>query len=230
MNAQHVIPSLVSATLLALLCCAHPLALAQNRGNGKVLFTIEGKLTDSTCVVYFSEPSNSNIQAINDSSSTLKLTPVKRKDLEELTSPGDLLTATAPKFTIVSLGASNPNIACSLDGKSSWDFEISSQNTKTIGNKVFLSSVAPESGSTTARSNVLIQLKAKMIESLINPDTSGAVDVKPSNTQTLGAQLSSSSVLTASKGFAIGAVYARPEGTPTAGSFFSPIVLSVKYP
>ena len=34
---------------------------------------------------------------------------------------------------------------------------------------------------------------------------------------------------TATQGFAIGAVYVKPDGTPTAGSFSSPITLTVKY-
>jgi hypothetical protein len=76
---------------------------------------------------------------------------------------------------------------------------------------------------------VLVQLKAKVIDDLSNPDTTGATDVEPSNSQTLGTQLSSTTGLTAAKGFAIGAVYVKPDGTPTAGSFSSPITLSVKY-
>lgn len=221
-------PSLVSATLFALLCCSHPFALAQDGGNGKGTLTVEGEVTDSTCVVYFKDPSVSGTQT--SSSSTLKLTPVKLSEIKGLTNAGDQLTSTEPKFTIISLGTSAANSSCSLDGKSSWDFEINSQNTKTIGNQVFLSSVAAETGSTAGRSNVLIQLKAKVIDDLNVIDTSGATDVQPSNSQTLGTQLSSTSGLTASKGFAIGAVYAKPDETPTAGSFSSPITLSVRYP
>ena len=229
MNARPSTPSLVSATLFALLCCSHPFALAQDGGgNGKGTLTIEGEVTDSTCVVYFKDPSVSGTQT--SSSSTLKLTPVKLSEIKGLTNAGDKLTSTEPKFTIVSLGTSAANSSCSLDGKSSWDFEINSQNTKTINNKVFLSSVAAETGSTAGRSNVLIQLKAKVIDDLNVIDTSGATDVQPSNSQTLGTQLSSTSGLTASKGFAIGAVYAKPDETPTAGSFSSPITLSVRYP
>lgn len=228
MNARPSTPSLVSATLFALLCCSHPFALAQDGGNVKGTLTVEGEVTDSTCVVYFKDPSVSGTQT--SSSSTLKLTPVKLSEIKGLTNAGDQLASTEPKFTIISLGTSAANSSCSLDGKSSWDFEINSQNTKTINNKVFLSSVAAETGSTAGRSNVLIQLKAKVIDDLNVIDTSGATDVQPSNSQTLGTQLSSTSGLTASKGFAIGAVYAKPDETPTAGSFSSPITLSVRYP
>lgn len=228
MNARPFIPSLVSATLFALLCCSHPFAFAQDGGDGQGVLTIEGEVTDSTCVVYFKEPSVSGAQT--SSSSTLKLSPVKLSDIKALTNAGDQLTSTPAKFTIVSLGTSAANSSCSLDGKSSWDFEIYSQTTKTIHNKVFLSSVATETGSTSDRTNVLIQLKAKVIDDLSSADTSNALDVAPSNSQTLGAQLSSTTGLTAAKGFAIGAVYVKPDGTPTAGSFSSPITLSVKYP
>ena len=228
MNARPSTPSLVSATLFALLCCSHPFALAQDGGNVKGTLTVEGEVTDSTCVVYFKDPSVSGTQT--SSSSTLKLTPVKLSEIKGLTNAGDKLTSTEPKFTIISLGTSAANSSCSLDGKTSWDFEINSQNTKKIGNQVFLSSVAAETGSTAGRSNVLIQLKAKVIDDLNVIDTSGATDVQPSNSQTLGTQLFSTSGLTASKGFAIGAVYAKPDETPTAGSFSSPITLSVRYP
>ncbi len=229
MNARPSIPGLLSATLLALLCCSHPLAFAQDGGDGKGILTIEGEVTDSTCVVYFKEPSVSGTQT--SSSSTLKLTPVKLADIKTLTNAGDQLTTTPAKFTIVSLGTSVANSSCSLDGgKSSWDFEIYSQTTKTLNNKVYLSSVAAESGSTSSRTNVLIQLKAKVIDDLSIADTSNASDVEPSITRTLGSQLTSSSPLSALKGFAIGAVYVKPDGTPTAGSFSSPITLSVKYP
>ena len=230
MNARPSTPSLVSATLFALLCCSHPFALAQDGGNGKGTLTVEGEVTDSTCVVYFKDPSVSGTQT--SSSSTLKLTPVKLSEIKGLTNAGDQLASTEPKFTIISLGTSTAGSSCSLDGtiKQKWDFEINSQNTKTINNKVFLSSVAAETGSTAGRSNVLIQLKAKVIDDLNVIDTSGAEDVQPSNSQTLGTQLSSTSGLDAAKGFAIGAVYAKPDETPTAGSFSSPITLSVRYP
>jgi hypothetical protein len=165
------------------------------------------------------------------SSSTLKLTAVKRADLEGLTNAGDELIATPAKFTIVSLGTNTPGTSCSLDGQKSWDFEINSLNTSTIGSKVLLKSAAADSGSSASRSNVLVQLKAQVIDDLTSPDTTtGVKDVQPSNSQTLGTQLSSTTGLTATKGFAIGAVYVRPVGTPTAGSFSSPITLSVKYP
>jgi hypothetical protein len=78
---------------------------------------------------------------------------------------------------------------------------------------------------------VLVQLKAKVINNLTSPDTTtGVENVQPINSQNLGVQLSNTSGLTATQGFAIGAVYVRPVETPTAGSFSSPITLSVKYP
>ena len=101
MNARPSIPSLVSATLFALLCCSHPFAFAQNGGDGQGVLTIEGEVTDSTCVVYFKEPSVSGVQT--SSSSTLKLSPVKLSDIKALTTAGDQLTSTPAKFTIVSL-------------------------------------------------------------------------------------------------------------------------------
>ena len=91
-----------------------------------------------------------------------------------------------------------------------------------------MSTVAAESGSSASRSNVLVQLKAKVIDDLNLIDTNGASDVQP-NTISLGKQLSNPSGLDAAKGFAIGAVYVKPDGTPTAGSFSTPITLSVKY-
>jgi type 1 fimbria pilin len=62
MNARPSIPSLASATLFALLWCSHPFAFAQNGGDGQGVLTIEGEVTDSTCVVYFKEPSVSGVQ------------------------------------------------------------------------------------------------------------------------------------------------------------------------
>jgi type 1 fimbria pilin len=228
MNAHPHIRTLASATLFAALCFAQPFALAQNGGNGKGTLTVEGEVTDSTCVVNFKD-ATAGTQAA--SSSTLKLTAVKRADLEGLTNAGDELIATPAKFTIVSLGTNTPGSSCSLDGKLAWDFEINSTNTIKINNKALLSTVAADSGSSASRSNVLVQLKAKVINDLTNPDTTtGVENVQPSNSQTLGTQLSSTTGLTATKGFAIGAVYVRPVGTPTAGSFSSPITLSVKYP
>ncbi len=216
-----------SATLFAALCLAQPFALAQDGGNGKGTLTVEGEVTDSTCVVYFKDPTGTQAS----SSSTLKLTAVKLADLKAVPNAGGEYSATPDKFTIVSLGTSAAGTSCSLDGKTAWDFEINSLNTTTIGSKVLLSSVAADSGSSASRSNVLVQLKAKVIDDLTNPDTTtGVTDVQPSNSQTLGTQLSNASGLTAAKGFAIGAVYVKPDGTPTAGSFSSPITLSVKYP
>ena len=215
-----------SATLFAALCLAQPFALAQDGGNGKGTLTVEGEVTDSTCVVNFKD-ATAGTQAA--SSSTLKLTPVKRADLALLSNPGDELIATPAKFTIVSLGNSNGS-GCSLDNsKAFWDFEINAQSTTMIGSKVLLSSVAAETGSSASRSNVLVQLKAKVIDDLSDPNTTGATNVKPINSEKLGVQLSNASGLTATQGFAIGAVYVKPDGTPTAGSFSSPITLSVKY-
>ena len=228
MNVRPPLRTFASATLFAALCFAQPFALAQNGGNGKGTLTVEGEVTDSTCVVNFKD-ATAGTQAA--SSSTLKLTAVKRADLADLTNAGDELISTPAKFTIVSLGTNNSGTSCSLDGQGSWDFEINSLNTTTIGSKVLLSSVAADSSGTASRSNVLVQLKAKVIDDLTSPDTTtGVKDVQPSNSQTLGTQLSSTTGLTATKGFAIGAVYVRPVGTPTAGSFSSPITLSVKYP
>ena len=215
-----------TATLFAALCFAQPFALAQDGGNGKGTLTVEGEVTDSTCVVYFKDPTGTQAA----SSSTLKLTAVKLADLKAVPNAGDEYSATPDKFTIVSLGTSAASTSCSLDGKLAWDFEINSTNTTTIGSKVLLSTVAADSGSSASRSNVLVQLKAKVIDDLSNPDTTGATNVEPSNSQTPGTQLSSTTGLTAAKGFAIGAVYVKPDGTPTAGSFSSPITLSVKYP
>jgi len=228
MNVRPPLRTFASATLFAALCFAQPFALAQNGGNGKGTLTVEGEVTDSTCVVNFKD-ATAGTQAA--SSSTLKLTAVKRADLEGLTNAGDELIATPAKFTIVSLGTNTPGTSCSLDGQKSWDFEINSLNTSTIGSKVLLKSAAADSGSSASRSNVLVQLKAKVIDDLTSPDTTtGVRDVQPSNSLTLGTQLSSTTGLTPAKGFAIGAVYVRPVGTPTAGSFSSPITLSVKYP
>ena len=227
MNVRPPLRTFASATLFAALCFAQPFALAQNGGDGKGTLTVEGEVTDSTCVVYFKDTS-AGTQA--SSSSTLKLTAVKLADLKALPNAGAEY-GTPDKFTIVSLGTSAAGSSCSLDGKLAWDFEINSLNTATIGSKVLLSTVVADSGSSAIRSNVLVQLKAKVIDDLTNPDiTTGVKDVQPSISQTLGAQLSNTSVLDAAKGFAIGAVYVKPDGTPTAGSFSSPITLSVKYP
>ena len=227
MTVRPPLRTFATATLFAALCFAQPFALAQNGGDGKGTLTVEGEVTDSTCVVYFKDPTGSQAA----SSSTLKLTAVKLADLKALANPGDEYSATPDKFTIVSLGTSAAGSGCSfaLDGKATWDFEINSLNTTTIGDKVLLSTVAADSGSSASRSNVLVQLKAKVVD-VTNPDTTtGVRSVKPSNSQTLGEQLSKTSSLTAANGFAIGAVYVKPDGTPTAGSFSSPITLSVKY-
>jgi type 1 fimbria pilin len=226
MTVRPPLRNFASATLFAALCLAQPFALAQDGGDGKGTLTVEGEVTDSTCVVYFKDPTGTQAA----SSSTLKLTAVKLADLKAVPNAGDEYSATPDKFTIVSLGTSAASTSCSLDGKLAWDFEINSTNTTTIGSKVLLSTVAADSGSPASRSNVLVQLKAKVIDDLSNPDTTGATAVEPSNSQTLGTQLSSTTGLTAAQGFAIGAVYVKPDGTPTAGSFSSPITLSVKYP
>jgi type 1 fimbria pilin len=224
MNVRPPLRTFASATLFAVLCFAQPFALAQDGGDGKGTLTVEGEVTDSTCVVYFKDPAGTQASP----SSTLKLTAVKLADLKVLPNAGAEY-GTPDKFTIVSLGTATPGSSCSLDGKQFWDFEINSLNTITIGSKVLLSTGAAESGSSASRSNVLVQLKAKVID-LTNPDTKGALDVQPSSSITLGTQLSNTSGLTATQGFAIGAVYVRPVETPTAGSFSSPITLSVKYP
>ena len=224
MNVRPPLRTFASATLFAVLCFAQPFALAQNGGDGKGTLTVEGEVTDSTCVVYFKDPTGTKAS----SSSTLKLTAVKLADLKTLQNAGAEY-GTPDKFTIVSLGTSSAGSSCSLDGKLAWDFEINSLNTTTIGSKVLLSTVAAESGSSASRSNVLVQLKAKVIDDLNVIDTNGASDVQPSNSISLGKQLSNPSGLDAAKGFAIGAVYVKPDGTPTAGSFSSPITLTVKY-
>lgn len=228
MNVRPPLRTFASATLFAVLCFAQPFALAQNGGDGKGTLTVEGEVTDSTCVVYFKDPTGTQAS----SSSTLKLTAVKLADLKALPNEGAEY-GTPDKFTIVSLGTATPGSSCSLNDKLAWYFEINSLNTITIGGKVLLSTVAAESGSSASRSNVLVQLKAKVIDDLTNPDTTtGVTDVKPINSIKLGAQLpnTNTSGLTATQGFAIGAVYVRPDETPTAGSFSSPITLSVKYP
>lgn len=225
MNVRPPLRTFASATLFAVLCFAQPFALAQDGGDGKGTLTVEGEVTDSTCVVYFKDPTGTQAS----SSSTLKLTAVKLADLKALKTAGDEYSAKSDKFTIVSLGTSAASSGCLSDGKQFWDFEIISPNTKLIGSKVLLSTVAAEIGSSAIRSNVLVQLKAKVID-LTNPDTTGALDVQPDSLKTLGSQLSNKSGLTATQGFAIGAVYVRPVETPTAGSFSSPITLSVKYP
>jgi type 1 fimbria pilin len=224
MNVHPPLRTFASATLFAVLCFAQPFALAQNGGDGKGTLTVEGEVTDSTCVVYFKDPTVTQAS----SSPTLKLTAVKLADLKTLQNAGAEY-GTPDKFTIVSLGTAT-GTSCSLDSKKFWDFEINSLNTITIGGKVLLSTVAAESGSSASRSNVLVQLKAKVINDLNTPDTTGTSNVEPSNSTTLGKQLSNSSGLDPAKGFAIGAVYVKPSETPTAGSFSSPITLSVKYP
>ena len=225
MNVRPPLRTFASATLFAVLCFAQPFALAQDGGDVKGTLTVEGEVTDSTCVVYFKDPTGTQVS----SSSTLKLTAVKLADLKALPNAGAEY-GTPDKFTIVSLGTATPGSSCSLNDKLAWDFEINSLNTITIGSKVVLSSVVAESGSSAIRSNVLVQLKAKVINDLNNPNTTDASDVQPSNSITLGTQLLTQKGLGATKGFAIGAVYVRPDGTPTAGSFSSPITLSVKYP
>ena len=140
-----------SATLFAALCLAQPFALAQDGGNGKGTLTVEGEVTDSTCVVYFKDPTGTQAA----SSSTLKLTAVKLADLKAVPNAGGEYSATPDKFTIVSLGTSAAGTSCSLDGKTAWDFEINSLNTTTIGSKVLLSSVAADSGSSA---NSLMEL------------------------------------------------------------------------
>jgi len=225
MNVRPPLRTFASATLFAVLCFAQPFALAQDGGDVKGTLTVEGEVTDSTCVVYFKDPTGTQAS----SSPTLKLTAVKLADLKALPNEGAEY-GTPDKFTIVSLGTATPGSSCSLNDKLAWYFEINSLNTITIGGKVLLSTVAAESGSSASRSNVLVQLKAKVINDLNTPDTTGASDVQPSNSITLGKQLSNSSGLDPAKGFAIGAVYVKPSETPTAGSFSSPITLSVKYP
>jgi type 1 fimbria pilin len=227
MTVRPPFRTFASATLFAALCFAQPFVLAQDGGNGKGTLTVEGEVTDSTCVVNFKDVT-AGTQA--SSTSTLKLTAVKRADLDKLLA-GNELTATQAKFTIVSLGTST-GTSCSLDNnKGTWDFEINSNNTITFNNKVLLKSAVADSGSSASRSNVWVQLKAKVIDDLtIPPDTTtGVKDVQPINSENLGVQLLKSG-LTATQGFAIGAVYVKPDGTPTAGSFSSPITLSVKYP
>jgi type 1 fimbria pilin len=224
MNVRPPLRTFASATLFAVLCFAQPFALAQDGGDVKGTLTVEGEVTDSTCVVYFKDPTDTQAS----SSSTLKLTAVKLADLKTLQKAGAEY-GTPDKFTIVSLGTAT-GTSCSLDGKQFWDFEINSLNTITIGGKVLLSTVAAESGSSASRSNVLVQLKAKVINDLNTPDATGTSNVEPSNSTTLGKQLLNPSGLDPAKGFAIGAVYVKPSETPTAGSFSSPITLSVKYP
>jgi type 1 fimbria pilin len=229
MNARPSIRTFASATLFAVLCFAQPFALAQDGGDGKGTLTVEGEVTDSTCVVYFKDTSAGTQVS---SSATLKLTAVKRADLDALPNAGAEY-GTPDKFTIVSLGTSTAGSSCSLDNtlKGLWDFEINANNTITFNNEVLLKSAVADTGSSASRSNVWVQLKAKVIDDLTNPNiTTGVEDVQPINSQTLGAQLLNTSGLTAAKGFAIGAVYVKPDGTPTAGSFSSPITLSVKYP
>jgi len=229
MTVRPPLRTFASATLFAALCLAQPFALAQqNGGDGKGTLTVEGEVTDSTCVINFKD-ATAGTQAA--SSSTLKLTPVKRAELDGLAA-GEELTSTPAKFTIISLGTTTAGTSCSLDGQGSWDFEINANNTITLNNKVLLKSAEADTGSSASRSNVLVQLKAKVIDdvnTVATPDTSGASNVKPINSEKLGVQLSKTG-LTATQGFAIGAVYVRPDGTPTAGSFSSPITLSVKYP
>jgi len=228
MTVRPPLRTFATATLFAALCLAQPFALAQNGGDGKGTLTVEGEVTDSTCVINFKD-ATAGTQAA--SSSTLKLTPVKRAELDGLAA-GEELTSTPAKFTIISLGTTTAGTSCSLDGQGSWDFEINANNTITLNNKVLLKSAEADTGSSASRSNVLVQLKAKVIDdvnTVATPDTSGASNVKPINSEKLGVQLSKTG-LTATQGFAIGAVYVRPDGTPTAGSFSSPITLSVKYP
>lgn len=227
MTVRPPLRTFATATLFAALCLAQPFALAQNGGDGKGTLTVEGEVTDSTCVINFKD-ATAGTQAA--SSSTLKLTPVKRAELDGLAA-GEELTSTPAKFTIISLGTTTAGTSCSLDGQGSWDFEINAKNTITLNNKVLLKSAEADTGSSASRSNVLVQLKAKVINNLTSPDTTtGVENVQPINSQNLGVQLSNASGLTATQGFAIGAVYVRPDGTPTAGSFSSPITLSVKYP
>jgi len=226
MTVRPPLRTFATATLFAALCLAQPFALAQNGGDGKGTLTVEGEVTDSTCVINFKD-ATAGTQAA--SSSTLKLTPVKRAELDGLAA-GEELTSTPAKFTIISLGTTTAGTSCSLDRPGSWDFEINANNTITLNNKVLLKSAEADTGSSASRSNVLVQLKAKVINNLTSPDTTtGVENVQPINSQNLGVQLSNTSGLTATQGFAIGAVYVRPDGTPTAGSFSSPITLSVKY-
>ena len=159
MNVRPPLRTFASATLFAVLCFAQPFALAQDGGDGKGTLTVEGEVTDSTCVVYFKDPTGTQAS----SSSTLKLTAVKLADLKTLQNAGAEY-GTPDKFTIVSLGTSAASSGCLLDGKQFWDFEINSLNTKTINDKVLLSTVAAESGSSASRSNVLVQLKAKVVD------------------------------------------------------------------
>jgi len=218
MTVRPPLRTFATATLFAALCLAQPFALAQNGGDGKGTLTVEGEVTDSTCVINFKD-ATAGTQAA--SSSTLKLTPVKRAELDGLAA-GEELTSTPAKFTIISLGTNTAGTSCSLDGQRSWDFEINANNTITLNNKVLLKSAEAGTGNSASRSNVLVQLKAKVINNLTSPDTTtGVENVQPINSQNLG--------VTATQGFAIGAVYVRPVGTPTAGSFSSPITLSVKY-
>ena len=179
MTVRPPLQTFASATLFAVLCFAQPFALAQDGGDVKGTLTVEGEVTDSTCVVYFKDPTGTQAS----SSSTLKLTAVKLADLKTLQNAGAEY-GTPDKFTIVSLGTSAASSGCLLDGKQFWNFEINSLNTKTINDKVLLSTVAAESGSSASRSNVLVQLKAKVVD-LTTPDTTDASNVKPSNSTTL---------------------------------------------
>ncbi len=88
MNVRPPLRTFASATLFAVLCFAQPFALAQNGGDGKGTLTVEGEVTDSTCVVYFKDPTGTQAS----SSSTLKLTAVKLADLKALPNEGAILS------------------------------------------------------------------------------------------------------------------------------------------
>jgi len=131
MNVHPPLRTFTSATLFAVLCFAQPFALAQNGGDGKGTLTVEGEVTDSTCVVYFKDPTGTQAS----SSSTLKLTAVKLADLKTLQNAGAEY-GTPDKFTIVSLGTSAASSGCLLDGKQFWDFEINSLGSIKCGKRV----------------------------------------------------------------------------------------------
>ena len=225
MNARPSTPSLVSATLIALLCLGQTVAQADNGGTGLGVLNIEGLVSDSTCIVSFK---NNSALTSENITATLTLDNIQAKNINAK-SNWEELEPTSIKYTLVSLKNSSGS-PCSLDTKPKWDFEITALNTQTNNtSKNLLKSAA--GSSTAVRSNVLVQLKAKWISNLETPTFDEPQRIYPNTNQTLGAQLGiSADDIISSSGFAISAVYVKPDSNVSAGTFSSPITLSVKYP
>jgi len=225
MKACPSIKTLVNTSLLALLCLGQTVAQADDGGTGIGVLTIEGSVSDSTCVVSFK---NNSASTSENNVATLTLDNIQAKNIN-VKEAWEELDPISIKYTLVSLKNSS-GTPCNLDTKSKWDFEIFALNTQVNDDSLTLLKSAA-GASDAVRSNVLVQLKAQFISNLSNPTFDAPQNIYPNTNETLGAQLGTvDTEITNSSGFAISAVYVKPDSSVTAGTFSSPITLSVKYP